>query len=148
MKKLLLLLSLSVFLFSCGDDDNDAQKNIIGYWKFEYASPVEVVTNSEANTQKVKDYIRRDMGFVDWEFKEDGIAIDDEGYTYKYSINGNKLTTIIVEDGQEDGDPYTTQFEVDDDKLIIYEDYTDDYKWYFPDAGVTKAIIAINYVRR
>lgn len=154
MKKLLLLLSLSLFMFSCeGDGDEETKKSIVGYWEFEYASPVEVITDSEANTQTVKEFIRAKKSLPSWEFKEDGTGILGNGYyraTFNYSINGDRLTTIETkEDGSvyEEEIPVTVQFKINDNILSMIEDWTYKIKYEFPNIKTTKAVISRNYVR-
>lgn len=163
MNKLTILsLLLSVFMFSaCGDDDNEGgtsggsnEKNIIGYWEPVKVLPVEVKTDSEANTKAVEEYIKAlpVKSWTSWEYLDKGVAFEidsKEKSEYRYSIKGNKLTSTLINSttGEPEGDSYTEEFAIDGDKFIKKFDYSSELQFDFPKVKFTKAIISVEYKR-
>lgn len=158
MKKLLILFCLGLLISSCSSDDNDGNViengSILGYWEFQYAEPVEVITKDTESTEKVKNFIRKNYKGTDWEFFKEGKALeyeDGKGGLYisehKYSINGKNLTTVYTEGGYE-GAPWTNQIEINGNTLTRYFDDAEELRMDFPSAGVTKAIVALKYTRK
>lgn len=156
MKKNLLFLSLSLFLFSCSNDngDNNLKKDIVGYWKFEYVSTVDVVTDNEEDTQSVKAFMRAYKRNVNYEFKEDGTGIEYEGRyatKLKYDINGEILTIAFMDNhGEYYEDKTIKKIQINGNTLSFIEDWIQDYYigFEFPNMKITKAIASVNFIRR
>lgn len=161
LKRISLFLVLSAFLFSitsCSSDDDDEgralESGILGYWEFVMAEPVEVIAKDAQSIEKIENYIRRYNG-TDWAFFKDGKTLEYElykgkviEYEGKYKVNGSLLTRTPMYDAEEEGTPYTDKMEINGNSLVITVDDTKEVQMDYPNADVTRAIVAFKYTRK
>lgn len=124
-----MVLSLSLTVVSCSNDDDDQVNNsIVGTWKFKEVTAGEVKTNSTVNDEKVKTNIVTTVtssrsGFV-YVFREDKtVTLTDTKYTDDisegtYTLEDGVLTLTW---GVDDGDTYSVSLK--DDILVMEDDY-------------------------
>lgn len=91
---LLMFVALSAGFASCSDDDDDFESaDLVGTWEATHSdgwskdpeNPVDDGEWSGPVDEDEKDRVT---------FKADGTGIDGEGDTFKWQLDGNKLTTI------------------------------------------------------
>lgn len=128
-----MVLSLSLTVVSCSNDDDDQVNNsIVGTWKFKEVTAGEVKTNSTVNDEKVKTNIVTTVtssrsGFV-YVFREDKtVTLTDTKYTDDisegtYTLEDGVLTLTW---GVDDGDTYSVSLK--DDILVMEDDYVGYY---------------------
>lgn len=143
MKKLLLLLSLGVFLFSCGsDDDNDGMDNggvtptsIEGKWTVDKIE-LDVVAESETTINYIKSDLNYTKAYLNLEYIPLEKSYEFDYYTKDKGTSGgeawfsnNILTTVH-------GD--IIKFELINGRFYKEYDYVESYKAEYPD--VQKAV--------
>lgn len=90
---LLMLVALSAGFASCSDDEDFEAADLVGTWEATHSdgwskdpeNPVDDGEWSGPVEEDEKDQIT---------FKADGTGIGDDGDTFKWQLDGNKLTTI------------------------------------------------------
>lgn len=146
MKKLFFLLITTTLLFaSCGDDDN-SNTSIVGTWELEKYSASAQTNKSEFDLLLSKFIVR--------EFSANGKEYPDETYTITfnndktYVIDGSKGTYKIVNNIltmtpdkiDEDNDVAIFQYVLDNDKLTLIIDKTNELKEYYTNEHIGENI--------
>jgi len=130
---ILTILTFSIFLSSCGgDDDKNESVSIVGKWQIQSR---ELFNCSSASLNGVlqctANSTSTDCGT--WEFKSDGnyaVVYDGGGYTQQYKINSNSTMELC-----HLGDCYPYSYSLSGNKLTITEvdigNGTCLHKWVF-----------------
>lgn len=126
---MLMVLSLSLTVVSCSNDDGEKENNsIVGVWKFKSVSAGEIKTNSTVNDEKIKPGIisvaTDDFRGSTITFKSDGTYIDESEdeprpTTGTYIFSDGVLTVI-----NKNNESYQIKASVENGVLTIEEDYT------------------------
>ena len=126
---MLMVLSLSLTVVSCSNDDEEKENNsIVGVWKFKSASTGEIKTNSTVNDEKIKPGIisaaTDDFKETTITLKNDGTFIDEskdepEPATGTYTFSDGVLTLL-----NKSNESYSMKASVENGILTIEQDYT------------------------
>lgn len=126
---MLMVLSLSLTVVSCSNDDEEKENNsIVGTWKFKEATAGEIKTNSTTNDQKIKPGIisaaTDDFKGTTIILKSDGTFIEEdtdepEPSTGTYTFSDGVLTLI-----NKSNESYSMKASVENGILTIEQDYT------------------------
>lgn len=154
MKKILLFLSIVLFVSCSSDDDNtkSGTDNFVGVWSYEKIT-ADVETSISTTTQTIKDRLTGDterMGGK--EFTKDGDykyydGIDKRWYSGKYKIENGKIYLGFYEKSQIVWENEPANFTVNGDILVLAIDETEQMKRAYPESNVKKAIQYIEHKR-
>lgn len=132
MKKLLLLLSLGVLLFSCESDDDTNYDALYGNWYFSGIN-AEAITDSPGVKAAVNSELRiikKDNANGRIEFSSKFTDYYNNILDADYEIRDNE---IIIENKKL---PYT----INGNTITIISDKTEEYKNKYPAENITKVI--------
>lgn len=149
MKKLLLLLSLTLFMVSCGDDDNETKSGgsgLVGKWTFVKIT-ADVKTSNTEVSNTISRKIEGDQDYKgDVEFTEDNKygsydIVDKRWYWGIYNINNGVLNICFENDCD------ANNYVISGNTLIVSWDEVENFKEQYPSDNVTKAVYKIEYKR-
>lgn len=152
MRKILFFLVAVCTITACSSDPPESSiinsRNITGYWECTAMSIHQIESTNENSRQKVIEDVSGETG-THWRFENNGKCYEydwDFITEYNYVINGNVLERWYAD--YDKAQHIFSQFSISGNTMVIYEDdsrfYTEDYG--FP--GVTKVVLAFNYVRK
>lgn len=149
MKKLFLLLTVVLLTTACSSEDPVGDNgNIVGYWKCTGISLHRIESANPESTKKVERDLASESG-TDWTFEPGGICYEhdwDDMIEFSYKIKGNILERVYKDDYMVE--PYTCEFRITGNSMVMYFDETGYYSGHSSFPGVTQVIAAFNYVRR
>ena len=148
IKKILLLLTLGLVLWSCNDrDDEDYYYDmIVGRWEFRQANAFEII----ADPIDVIPYIERDaskLWYGDWEFFDDGVAIEYRNGSTRYTYFFDR-DYLVITDFYTGAELFDVRVDVGNRNLSMFFDETYKFRNAYSGAYVEEVIVEAYYRRR